>query len=77
MVPARLDNLTTFPVVGARGHIRDCFVRPQTVAISVTSVIKIRRAEEAALVTVLTMVIKIILSNHGKKIVCGGSSTVS
>lgn len=50
-----MDNLTTSQVVTARGPIRDCFVRPQTVALSVTPVIEIRRAEETALVTVLTM----------------------
>lgn len=65
MVPACLDNLTTSQVVTARGPIRECFVRPQTVALSVTPVIEIRRAEETALVTVLTMVNQIKLSNHG------------
>lgn len=61
MVPARLDSLTAFRVVAARGPMRDCFVRPQTVALSVTPVIKMRLVEEAASVTVLTMVIQIIM----------------
>lgn len=61
MVPARLDSLTASRVVAAWGPMRDCFVRPQTAALSVTPVIKMRLVEEAALVTVLTMVIQIIM----------------
>lgn len=61
MVPARLDSLTAFRVVAARGPMRDCFVRPQIAALSVTPVIKMRLVEEAVLVTVLTMVIQIIM----------------